>query len=214
MRMFHSREKLIKRLRFDFGSYGPDHEKADVIMESTRARVKDRLGIEVGFRRDEFQKALSGLSLEELASIVEAVSWVKAEVGSGPRGQAGVWVETEAENFACTRCGKCCFLPDAFVATADPVDVERWEKEGRDDILRRLLDCGFGVYDLWMDPRTKDEVHSKCPWYRKDKKTGLCSCKIHETKPRHCHSFPLTKRHALVCGCPGWLKTDLVPPEL
>jgi Fe-S-cluster containining protein len=194
---------------------GPDYDFGSKFIEATRSRVQARIGVDVGDLPINFPKVIKKLSLEQLVAISSDVAWVNAELGVGPKGQPGAWMETERENFSCTQCGKCCFLPDAFICEADSKDVARWKREGRKDILVRLLTVMPGkLYDLWMAPKTQDEVTTRCPWYRKSRKTGLCSCKIHETKPRHCEAFPITKRQAYVCQCPGWARTGFVPPEL
>jgi len=39
---------------------------------------------------------------------------------------------------ACRRCGACCHVD--MVAYVSPEDIQRWEKEGRHDIIARLRD--------------------------------------------------------------------------
>ncbi|MHB8764614.1 MAG: YkgJ family cysteine cluster protein [Deferrisomatales bacterium] len=131
---------------------------------------------------------------------------VRAVPGVNEVGEPGLWVDTEMETFRCTQCGHCCrSLGDAFAASADVEDVDRWEAEGRFDILAwvdlRLRDVG--MMDLWIDPATADEV-TRCPWLRKVPREARCLCRIHDTKPRHCREYPRSKKHALMTGCPGF----------
>jgi Fe-S-cluster containining protein len=131
---------------------------------------------------------------------------VRAVPGVNEAGEPGLWVDTEMERFHCTQCGQCCrSLGDAFAASADVEDVDRWETEGRFDILEwvdlRLRDVG--MMDLWIDPATGDQV-ARCPWLRKVPREPRYRCRIHETKPRHCREYPRSKKHALMTGCPGF----------
>lgn len=71
--------------------------------------------------------------------------------------------------------------------------MERWEREGRDDILdfadtflRDLAGPEFGA-DLWFSPVTGEEL-DKCPFL---KRLGrLYRCAIYEARPAVCQGFP------------------------
>ena len=54
--------------------------------------------------------------------------------------------------------------------------------------------------DLWISPKTGEEVY-QCPWLRKRPLKDTYKCRIHETKPEHCRSYPKSKKHALTTGC-------------
>ena len=76
---------------------------------------------------------------------------------------------------------------------ATPSDVERWEREDRDDILafadtfmRNLAGRDFGA-DLWFSPVSGEEL-DKCPFLKRSGK--LYQCAIHEARPEVCRRFP------------------------
>ena len=113
------------------------------------------------------------------------------------------------KGFKCKQCGHCCLnLLDAFCTTADPEDIELWEKEGRDDILAWVVNVStddFPVYDLWISPTTGEEVE-RCPWLRKLPNKNKYICRIHDVKPKHCKEYPRSRKHAKETGCKGFEK--------
>lgn len=144
---------------------------------------------------------------EDIADIYSRVMWVNSYSGINEYGEVGIWIETEMEKFKCVRCGNCCLnLYDAFCTTADPEDLNRWEKEGRWDILDWV---GFisaddrTLADLWISPKTGEEV-TRCPWLRKLPKKDKYKCQIQNSKPIHCRKYPKSKKHALTTGCKGF----------
>jgi Fe-S-cluster containining protein len=98
-------------------------------------------------------------------------------------------------------------LSGAFITCADEKDIEQWEKKGRSDILEWVAYLPLGensfVYDIWIDPKTGDDVH-KCPWLRKLPKKNMYVCRIHDVKPRHCREYPKSQKHAEETGCKGF----------
>ena len=111
------------------------------------------------------------------------------------------------EGFKCKQCDHCCLgLSDAFETCADEEDVRLWEEMGRYDILEWVDPISVGgeviVYDIWIDPRTGDDV-DRCPWLRK-LPDGKYICTIHDVKPKHCRNYPKSKAHAEETGCPGF----------
>lgn len=101
-------------------------------------------------------------SSEDVSKIYRMIMGVKAYVGTGPGIDAGIWVETEMENFRCIQCGHCCLkLSGAYSTNAYEKDMVRWEKERRWDILDYVVGT-----DLWISPRTGQDV-TRCPWLRK-----------------------------------------------
>ncbi|MGD0237159.1 MAG: YkgJ family cysteine cluster protein [Syntrophorhabdales bacterium] len=106
--------------------------------------------------------------------------------------------------FICRRCGNCCLnLTDAYQCSVDQADIDMWREKSRDDILEWVdaIDCGHGkrVYDIWINPRTGDDV-SRCPWLRKLPKKNEYVCRIHEVKPKVCRGYPKTEEHAKKTG--------------
>ncbi len=89
----------------------------------------------------------------------------------------------------CLQCGKCCMqAQNLLYATKE--DMERWEKEGRNDILKlarpEYKHGEIVVADIWIDPKTGLNFFV-CPWLKRkgDKRT----CSIHKTKPRICRDY-------------------------
>jgi len=73
-----------------------------------------------------------------------------------------------------------------------PEDYQRWKKEQRYDILRYIP---YGEHyallgDAWVDWIDPDsgEVLQCCPFLVKTD-LAVCSCLIHDTKPRVCQEF-------------------------
>jgi Fe-S-cluster containining protein len=139
-------------------------------------------------------------SIEDVCEIYRKVMGVKACVGTGPGIDAGIWVETEMENFRCIQCGHCCLeLSDAYSTNAYEEDIVRWEKEMRWDILDYVVGT-----DLWISPRTGEDV-TRCPWLRKLPNKDRYICRIHNTKPKQCRDYPKSRKHALQTGCRGFM---------
>ena len=116
------------------------------------------------------------------------------------------------EDFKCRQCGNCCLnLYDAFTTCATDEDVQLWEEKGREDILEWVDQISLGdgqfVYDIWINPRTGDDVN-RCPWLRKLPKKNKYICRIHDVKPEHCRKYPRSKKHAEETGCKGFEKHD------
>lgn len=78
-------------------------------------------------------------------------------------------------------------------------DIERWEREGREDILERLDDLGR----MWVHPKTKKPVIGDCPFLYKDA-SGQYVCGIQDTKPNICANFQPTEEQAKNMGCKGY----------
>ena len=84
----------------------------------------------------------------------------------------------------CTKCGNCCLEWGAYFVIIPEEDIQRWENEGRKDILQYLQFLEGGNASGWVNPQTKDQL-SRCPFLCKiDKSSYLCT--IHDTKPKRC----------------------------
>ena len=73
-----------------------------------------------------------------------------------------------------------------FIAYVHPEDIERWEKEGRLDIINRIRDSGI----IWMGDRIIDKYGEKvnsCIYLNQD--GALFSCEIYNTRPLVCRSY-------------------------
>jgi len=93
------------------------------------------------------------------------------------------------DKFECLTCGRCCKRTE-WITNIDLrlvwEDIERWRKEGRDDILKYVY-VYEGLGGDFFDKKTFKRF-SKCPFLKKEGK--IYSCSIHETKPRGCKLFP------------------------
>jgi Fe-S-cluster containining protein len=82
-----------------------------------------------------------------------------------------------------------------------------WRDHDRDDILAWVdpIELGNGgyVYDVWINPRTHDDV-ARCPWLRKLPGKDKYICRIHDVKPKVCREYPKSKVHAKETGCKGF----------
>jgi len=109
----------------------------------------------------------------------------------------------------CQQCGRCCkALNKVYHIYATDEDVERWEREERDDILRWVdsIEVAEGEYehDFAINPRTGEEVTGSCPFLGKVRGTNLYRCRIQSTKPAACQIFPMDAEDGARVGCPGW----------
>jgi len=85
----------------------------------------------------------------------------------------------------CMRCGKCC-LSNLFFYIKD-VDLDRWRREGRDDILH-IIENRQAVWggDHFVSARDGTFLHG-CPFLEWEGKTNSCS--IYETRPQVCRDY-------------------------
>ena len=108
-------------------------------------------------------------------------------------------------NFKCKHCGKCC--QDIYTHEARFLDIERWLKEKREDILSQLLwikaDDGIAIQAfMWKDHETKGELRGTCPFLKK--KLDKYFCTIQDTKPHVCSNKIFTRTEAKRFGCKGY----------
>lgn len=85
---------------------------------------------------------------------------------------------------ACRRCGACCTVD--MMAYVSPEDRERWETEGRTDILSRLDDNSV----TWAGDRLVSRAGLRvmnCIYLSSN--GVLCSCEIYSTRPRVCLDY-------------------------
>ncbi len=93
-----------------------------------------------------------------------------------------------AEAEKCRRCGECCLTLGSRIQ-ASPSDVERWIREGREEVLRHLrIEEANG--ELITDGTLEiGDERGKCVFLRKAESAYACA--IHETKPEVCQEYPL-----------------------
>ena len=112
-------------------------------------------------------------------------------------------------NFKCKHCGKCC--QNIYTHEAMFMDIERWLKENREDILSQLLwvkaEDGIAVRAfMWKDHDTGRELKGDCPFLKK--KVNQYLCEIQDTKPTVCKNKIFTRTEAKRFGCKGYEKGD------
>lgn len=158
-----------------------------------------RLGVRLVARLQESPPPLEGL-----AAICYRVFRSRTVVGEQD-GQAGLWVETGMEDFACQRCGRCCSGLD-FKNAGTAADWERFAALGRKDILAWIAPVRRGgrvvACRLWIDPAT-GRFTDGCPWLVEEA-SGRFACRIHEIRPEICRQYPGSRKHAEMTGCPGF----------
>jgi Fe-S-cluster containining protein len=112
---------------------------------------------------------------------------VKRLLGFGRAARA----ERKVPHHQCLCCGQCC---EAFGGhlNASSVDLERWRRLGRDDLLRRVSAVGW----IWIDPET-GLLERSCPFLQR---TGPDRqvCTINDLKPDICRDYP-TLAHGRRC---------------
>ena len=89
----------------------------------------------------------------------------------------------------CKKCGKCCEVYRGTLE-ANNNDIKRWRKEGRDDILERVL--FMSGEDEWGDLWACDDGSDfgRCPFLNKDN-----TCAIQDTKPEVCANYTCEHEH-------------------
>jgi len=92
-------------------------------------------------------------------------------------------VYAEQKKTGCLCCGECCKSFGGHLH-AYKHDLDRWQREGRDDLLRRVNRLGW----IWVDPETK-ELEEQCPFIQKiNVEQSICA--IQDTKPDMCRDYP------------------------
>lgn len=123
-------------------------------------------------------------------------------------GRPGIWLETGMEDFHCRQCGQCCQALDYHNELAEE-DVARWRELGRTDILDWVgvfkTAAGEKTYRIWMTPGTM-QLAETCPFLKKRPSENLWDCRIHDVKPGICSQYPVTRKHGIMTGCPGFGK--------
>ena len=82
-----------------------------------------------------------------------------------------------------------------------------WEQTGRSDVLEWVgafkKDGRETVYRIWMKPGTRTFAET-CPFLQKIPHENKWICRIHDVKPRICREYPVSRKHAIMTGCPGF----------
>jgi len=142
-----------------------------------------------------------------VASICARVFHERAWEDRDPKtGQRGVRIETGMEAFSCKQCGRCCTALDYHDQLTEE-DVAHWKRLSRADILqwvRTLYRDGHEkAYKIWTIPGTT-RLADNCPFLKKIPSANRWECLIHDVKPEICRQYPLTRKHGIMTGCPGF----------
>ncbi len=90
----------------------------------------------------------------------------------------------KAGDITCRRCGACCHVD--MIAYSSPEDIQRWEEEGRQDIIARIRDNDA----IWSGDRIMNSsgtVMTSCVYLNWDGSSFFCE--IYETRPLVCRNF-------------------------
>lgn len=142
-----------------------------------------------------------------LAAVCARVFQTRAFPGKDPfTGQPGIRVLTGMEDFVCRQCGRCCQKLD-YHSEVTANDVASWEQTGRSDILEWVgifeNDSQETIYRIWIKPGTRTFAET-CPFLQKKPHENTWICRIHDVKPRICREYPVSRKHAVMTGCPGF----------
>lgn len=97
----------------------------------------------------------------------------------------------EKHEVRCLCCGDCCESFGGHLH-ASKSDLDRWHREGREDLLSCVNRLGW----IWVDPVSK-QLLDRCPFIAKtDDRLSLCV--IQDTKPDICRDYP-TLAHGRRC---------------
>jgi len=102
--------------------------------------------------------------------------------------------QKQTEQTGCLCCGRCCESFGGHLH-ASAQDLDRWQHEGRKDLLSRVNRLGW----IWVDPETK-QLLDPCPFMKQlDERRKVCS--INATKPDICRDYPtLAHGHRCLSG--------------
>lgn len=146
------------------------------------------------------------LSPAQLTSVCRRVFQTGAALDTDPEtGLEGIRIDTGMDTFACRQCGHCCRrLEYRQEVTAE--DVARWRELDRQDILEWVgifrKDGRESGYRIWVLPGTRQPAR-QCPFLEKIASENRWACRIHDVKPTICRNYPVSRKHAVMTGCPG-----------
>ena len=144
---------------------------------------------------------------ETMATICRQVFQASCQAAKSPgNGQWRIRVHTDMSAFECRQCGQCCRQLD-YRNGITAEDVARLEALGRMDILEWVRPVrtaqGDIVYRIWVTPGTNRFAHP-CPFLKRGSSRDRWICSIHDVKPHICSNYPVSRKHAVMTGCPGF----------
>lgn len=145
--------------------------------------------------------------IDTMAAICSRVFQERATPAVDPEtGEQGISIETGMENFTCIQCGNCCKSLDYHDALTEN-DVNAWRNNLRRDILAWIgvyeSKDGQRSYRIWTDPQT-GKIAETCPFLKHLPAENRWVCRIHEVKPSICREYPVSRKHGIMTGCPGF----------
>lgn len=203
-RVFLTQDEALEAVRMDIEGYGPQPE----LYGRMQALLSGAHAAGAGMDKQVVLELLSGVCVQDgrLARLCSLVFDAACRPGEDADGQPGLWIATGMEEFACTRCGRCCLALD-FHRECTAEDVALWRELGRTDILAWVHEecdwAGESSYRIWKDPRTGFYAEA-CPWLRRIPGDRAFVCAIQDVKPEVCRSYPGLRKHALMTGCRGF----------
>ncbi|GAB4300101.1 MAG: hypothetical protein Fur0034_12450 [Desulfuromonadia bacterium] len=82
----------------------------------------------------------------------------------------------------CRMCGRCCEVFGGHLHAYES-DIQRWRRQGREDLLAMVNHLGW----IWCDPET-GALLDRCPFIQRLGDLSLCG--INDTKPQICRDYP------------------------
>lgn len=207
-KVFLTPGEAVEAVRIDIAGYGPQPELYARLLPLLPGGGTAKTAVGVADRHRVL--ALLGATKPEpgefLARICAEVFDTRCEPGHDEDGEAGVWIDTGMEGFACTRCGRCCLALD-FHRECTAEDVAVWREQGRGDILAWVHEesgpDGESVFRIWKNPTTGFYAEA-CPWLRRISGDRSFVCAIQDVKPAICLSYPGLRKHGMMTGCRGF----------
>lgn len=147
------------------------------------------------------------LSPKQIAGLCRRVFQTSVQVESvDGSGIEQIRIATGMEKFRCRLCGGCCRDLD-YHKEVTPPDVQRWEAQARDDILKWVGATKGNdqepIYQIWVIPGT-NRFAEVCPFLKRGPTNQQWICAIQETKPEICRQYPFSRKHAIMTGCMGF----------
>lgn len=226
--LFLTRDQALKAICLDFRGYDPQPMLFCEVLRTicqdqfNYSREPGKEGVWVSEENHHRMRWLEGAELvefmcaavtgallvpDQLTALCRLVFQAPCRAGRCPdTGRSGVWVQTGMETFACRQCGQCCTqLKYHDGVTAD--DIQRLVDLQRDDVLKWVGRTGTGsgetVYRIWVIPGT-NRYAPICPFLCNGPSSGQRLCAIHDVKPQVCRHYPVSRKHAMMTGCPGF----------
>ena len=144
---------------------------------------------------------------EQLAAICRRVFQTACRTAPSPTtGEPEIRIQTDMQGFVCRQCGHCC-RSLAYRDSLTEEDVVKLKAADRQDVLAwvDITPSGNGPdrYRIWRIPGTH-RFASACPFLKRGSSNHLWVCTIQEVKPQFCRHYPLSRKHAVLTGCPGF----------